>query len=155
MECYNNQINFTAKDKKGLAGHMSKKRPQAYEESKKVPNIRIAWNIDEDKILANLEIHHKSIQKDQILDRLYIEWDELVEQPHANDRSKEAIRGQCQQVEYKAILADLLSRSNNVDQPIDTLSDDSTSTTESTNESVQDIATHPNDVSVLNKHYVP
>jgi hypothetical protein len=42
VECYNNQINFTAKDKKGLAGHMSKKRPQAYEESKKVPNIRIA-----------------------------------------------------------------------------------------------------------------
>ncbi len=46
---------------------MSKKRPQAYEESKKVPNIRIAWNIDEDKILANLEIHHKPIQKARFL----------------------------------------------------------------------------------------
>jgi hypothetical protein len=96
--------------------HMRTKHPQAYEESKKVANIRVAWSNDEDKILANLEISLKSTQKGQILDRLYNEWNKLVEQSHANYRSKEAIRGRRQQPEYKATLNDLKLNIHNKDQ---------------------------------------
>jgi hypothetical protein len=151
VECYNQQIDFTASDKKGLINHMRKLHPQAYEESKTVATTRIAWNNDEDKILANLEINLKSIQKGQILDRLYIEWNKLVEQSHANYRSKEAIRGRRQQVEYKAILADLQSKSTNIHQRIDTLSNDSVLVIDSGPESTQNSATDQNDVSAIDE----
>lgn len=39
------------------------KHAETYEESKKVSNIRIAWDKDADRIVANLEISLKSIQK--------------------------------------------------------------------------------------------
>jgi len=149
IECSSKQITFTAKDKKGLVTHMRTKHPREYEESKTVANIRVAWNSDEDRILANLEIRLKSIQKGQILDRLYTEWNELVRQSHANYRSKEAIRGRRQQAEYKATLADLQSQTSRIDQQIDTLSQDSLSSVESDSDSIQQIATENEDVSAI------
>ncbi|CAF3000950.1 unnamed protein product [Rotaria sp. Silwood2] len=113
VECYKNSITFTAKDKKGLTTHLRLKHPNEYEDSKKVANIRIGWSNDEDKILANLEISLKAVQKGQILDRLTEEWNKIAAASHANLRSKDAIRGRRQQPEYKAILADLKSNLNN------------------------------------------
>ena len=37
------------------------KHPQAYEESKKVANVRVAWSKDEDVLLVILKIRLKSI----------------------------------------------------------------------------------------------
>ena len=146
VECYKQQIAFTGKDKKGLVTHMRTKHPREYEESKTVANIRVAWNSDEDRILANLEIKLKSIQKGQILDRLYAEWNKLVIQSHANYRSKEAIRGRRQQADYKATLADLQST---IDQQIDTLSHNSLSSAESDSDLAQETATYTEDVSAI------
>ena len=151
LECFKNTVSYTAKDQKGLITHMRTKHSKAYEESKKVASIRIAWNNDEDKILANLEVSLKSIQKGQILDRLFIEWNKLVVQSRANFRSKEAIRGRRQQPEYKAILADLQStlNNNNNDQATNRLSSDSSLSSESESDSSLDTATPHNDVSAI------
>lgn len=129
IECRRANITFVAKDKKGLSTHMRSKHPEAYEESKKVANIRVAWNQDEDKILANLEIKLKELHKGQILDRLFREWNKLVQQSHANYRSKEAIRGRRQQPEYKQTLEELKNQNSSQAQHTMTTAGITTTTT--------------------------
>jgi hypothetical protein len=124
---------------------MRTKHPQAYEESKKVANIRIAWSNDEDNILANLEISLKSTQKGQILERLFNEWNKLVVQSHANYRSKDAIRARRQQQEYKAILRDLIQKQDDTNAS----SDDNDSSTDSDSPSIP--ATICNDMNAIHK----
>jgi UTP:GlnB (protein PII) uridylyltransferase len=96
----------------------------------------VASSKEEGKILGNLEISLWSIQKGQILDRLYNEWNELFTKSRTNYRSTEAIRGRRQQPESKAVLADLQSKSNNDYQASDRTSVDSSSSTESESDSI-------------------
>ena len=135
IECNNQSISFIAKDRKGLSTHMRLKHPAAYEDSKKVANIRIAWSKDEDTILANLEVSLKSAKKGQILDRLYNEWNKLATQSCANHRTKDAIRSRRRQPEYKNILANVQSNRDNQNRTIDMPSDPNSSDNESDSES--------------------
>lgn len=107
-ECRKQQAIFVAKNRKGLVTHMRTKHKNAYEDSKTVAMKRVAWNSDEDKILAKMEILLKKQHKGQILDRLYQEWNKTASRAQGNYRSKEAIRGRRQQPEYKAILSSML-----------------------------------------------
>ena len=116
-ECQKGNVTFVAKDNKGLVTHMRTKHVQAYEESKKVANIRIAWSNDEDRILASLELQLKAVHKGQILERLTTEWQKLVQESRANVRSKEAIRGRRQQTEYKRTLEELSNTPNGQPTP--------------------------------------
>ncbi|CAF1448919.1 unnamed protein product [Rotaria sordida] len=128
VEYYEKSIEFIVKDKKGFTTHLRLKYSNKYEDSKKLANIRGAWNNDKDKTLANLEVSLKSQQRGQILDRLHEEWNKLAAKSYANHRSKEAIRGCRQQPEYKAILAGLQNELKNKSSK---MTDSATTLTES------------------------
>jgi hypothetical protein len=123
-ECEKQGYTFNAKDNKGLITHMRYKHRNAYEDSKKVATKRIAWDPDEDVILAELEISLKTAQKGQILSRLTTEWNKLAKKSGANLRTQEAIRGRRQTAEYKRTKATVMFRKQ---QPKDSGPEDDSS----------------------------
>ena len=91
IECHQQNIFFLAQSNRGLSNHRRCKHPREYEESKTVASKRIAWNVDEDLILAQLEVDLKAKQKSCIAERLFEEYNKIAEQSKAPPRTKRAI----------------------------------------------------------------
>jgi len=108
-ECSRIGQQFIVTDRIKLVTHMRHKHPSAYEQSKTVAQKRLAWTSDEDRILAGIEIKLKKDSKGQILNRLAGEWNKLVKNNGANKRSKGAILGRRQNLEYKRVLAEMIN----------------------------------------------
>lgn len=141
MECHKQSLTFVAKDRRGLSNHMRTKHPVAYEESKEVANTRIAWNQDEDTVLASIEISLKKVKKGQLLDRLYNKWNKIASECHGNLRSKKALGARRNHPEYKKVLANLQRELEKKSRTKDSSSGDSSSRSgsESDDDSTQDL----------------
>lgn len=124
-ECLKSSIIKIFKDRKGLTTHMRIKHAEEYEISKTVASKRIAWSIDEDRVLAKLELSLKEVQRGQILSRLYIGYNEIAAKSKAPSRSKEAIRGRRQQPDYKALMNEMIDELDTNSDSDDTSSENS------------------------------